>query len=139
MTRHSIAIYPDNWNEIAKSVKDAAGWKCIRCGHRHAPEDGYCLTVHHLDMDPSNNRWWNLLALCQKCHLHIQAKVYIERLFMFEHSVWFQPYAAGYYASKYGLIEDKEFVLANLDQILDFGRPIHKYDDAPVLQSGIAS
>ncbi len=25
--------YPDNWKEIATKVKDAAGWRCIRCKH----------------------------------------------------------------------------------------------------------
>lgn len=27
------------------------------------------LTVAHLDHDKENNRFWNLKALCQKCHL----------------------------------------------------------------------
>lgn len=27
------------------------------------------LTVAHLDHDKTNNRFWNLKALCQKCHL----------------------------------------------------------------------
>ena len=62
---------------------------------------GYCLTVHHLDLNPSNNRWWNLLALCQRCHLSIQGRVHIERPWMFDHSEWFQPYVAGWYAWRY--------------------------------------
>jgi hypothetical protein len=28
------------------------------------------LTVAHLDHDKTNNRFWNLSALCQSCHLH---------------------------------------------------------------------
>lgn len=28
------------------------------------------LTVAHLDHDKTNNRFWNLFALCQSCHLH---------------------------------------------------------------------
>lgn len=96
--------YPDNWNEIAKSVKDAAEWRCVRCGHRHEPETGYCLTVHHLDINPSNCAWWNIPALCQRCHLSIQSKVVMERPYMFEHSEWFKPYVAAYYAAQKGLI-----------------------------------
>ncbi len=34
MTRHSEGgPYPANWKEIAKAVKDAAGNRCVRCGH----------------------------------------------------------------------------------------------------------
>jgi hypothetical protein len=137
--RKSIANYPATWPEISSDVKATAGNKCIRCDHRHNPEDGYCLTVHHMDMDPSNNRWWNLLALCQRCHLHIQGKVFLERMYMFEHSDWFKPFVAGYYAHQNGLRDDHDFVLANLDQLLDFGRPIRKYDQAGIFTSGIAS
>lgn len=94
--------YPDNWKEIAQAVKDAAGWKCVRCGHRNEPEAGYTLTVHHLDINPANCAWWNIPALCQRCHLTIQSKVVMERLYMFEHSEWFKPYVAAYYAVQAG-------------------------------------
>jgi hypothetical protein len=137
--RYSIGNYPATWQEIATDVKAAADWKCIRCGHKHDPENGYCLTVHHMNMDPSNNRWWNLLALCQRCHLHVQAKVIIERPFIFEHSDWFKPYVAGYYAWLHGIRDDKDYVLENIDQLLDFGRPVRKHDQDGILLSGIAS
>ncbi len=55
-------------------------------------------TTHHLDGQKGNCNWWNLAALCQRCHLHIQAKVVMERVWMFDHSEWFKPYVAGYYA-----------------------------------------
>jgi len=104
--------------EIAKKVKDEAHWNCVRCGHRHDPENGYCLTVHHLDMNPANCEWWNIPALCQKCHLTIQAKVIMERTFMFEHSDWFKPYVAGYYASLKGLPTDRAYVMDHLNELL---------------------
>ena len=118
MTRHSTGEYPPNWDEIAKRVKDEAGWKCVRCNHLHDPEHGYCLTVHHLDMNPENNEWWNLPALCQKCHLSIQNKVDMNRIWMFLHSEWFKPYVAGWYAHERGLPEDKLFVYAHLEELL---------------------
>jgi len=65
--------YPGEWEEIAKAVKDAAGWRCEHCGHEHDVESGYVLTVHHLDMDPANCGSRNLVALCQRCHLRWQA------------------------------------------------------------------
>ena len=46
--------YPSNWGYIANSVKEKTGWRCERCGHPHDPGDGYTLTVHHLDGNPSN-------------------------------------------------------------------------------------
>lgn len=109
MPRKSIGEYPPNWKEIAKAVKDAAHWTCVRCGKLHDPENGYTLTVHHLDIDPSNCAWWNLAPLCQRCHLHIQSKVIMERFFMFEHSEWFKPYLAGYYATQKGWVDTKDY------------------------------
>lgn len=79
------------------------------------------LTVHHLDGDKSNCLWWNLAALCQRCHLTIQGRVVMERAFILEHSDWFKPYAAGFYAVKY-LDEDltREETMARLDELLGF-------------------
>lgn len=58
-------------------------------------------TVHHFDGDKANCQWWNLLALCQRCHLTIQARVNPQQPYMFEHSDWLKPYVAGFYARKY--------------------------------------
>jgi 5-methylcytosine-specific restriction endonuclease McrA len=116
--RQSINDYPPDWPEIAKAVKEEAGWKCKRCGHVHDPRVGYTLTVHHLDLNPANNAWWNIPPLCQRCHLHIQSRVIIERLWLYEHSEWFKPYVAGYYAKQFGLPDDKDYVLAHLDELL---------------------
>ena len=80
--------YPDNWDEIAFAVKEAAGWKCERCGHPHEVETGYVLTVAHMIPDKSNVEKWNLAALCQRCHLHCQHKIDFEQPYFFEHSGW---------------------------------------------------
>lgn len=77
------------------------------------------LTVHHLDGDKANVRWWNLAALCQVCHLHIQNKVVMERVYPYPHSEWFRPYVAGYYAHVYlGLDLSREEVEARMDELL---------------------
>lgn len=65
--------YPADWPEIALNIKRAACWTCEHCGHIHDPENGYCLTVHHLDGDKAHCEFDNLVALCQRCHLRIQA------------------------------------------------------------------
>lgn len=77
------------------------------------------LTVHHLDEDKANCRWWNLAALCQRCHLRMQRAVVMGRPYHYEHSEWFKPYAAGFYAWKY-LGEDlaREEAMARLDELL---------------------
>lgn len=121
MPRKSKNEYPDNWDEIAERVKSEAGWRCVRCTASHDPESGYCLTVHHIDMDKSNCEWWNLAALCQRCHLQIQSKVIIEQYYMFEHSNWFKPYVAGYNAHYHGYPTDREYVMDNLDHLLRLG------------------
>jgi len=113
--------YPPDWQEISKRVKEDAGWKCIRCGHPDDRESGHMLTVHHLDMNPGNCAWWNLAALCQKCHLRIQAKVIMERPWLLEHSEWFKPFVAGYYASQLGLPTDREFVREHMNRIIAIG------------------
>jgi hypothetical protein len=59
-------------------------------------------------------------------------QVIIERGYMFEHSEWFKPYAAGYYAFTHNLPHDKEFVMQHLDQLLDFGRPLPLFPPFPI-------
>lgn len=77
------------------------------------------LTVHHLDGNKLNCRWWNLAALCQRCHLQIQGKVKMHQTYPWEHSDWFKPYAAGYYAMAYlGEELTREETVARLDELL---------------------
>lgn len=85
--------YPVEWVEIATRIKNRAGWRCEKCGHVHEVATGYVLTVHHLDMDPANVADTNLVALCQRCHLHVQA-VYVVGQIVF----WAEPWlvARGY-------------------------------------------
>lgn len=123
MPRRSCGEYPQDWPKIAQQVKDFNLWLCERCGHPHDIESGYMLTVHHLDLNVTNNAWWNLAVLCQRCHLHIQHRVVLERMWMFEHTAWFKPHAAGYYAHIHGHPDNRDFVLANLESLLDYGRP----------------
>lgn len=77
------------------------------------------LTVHHLDGNKLNCRWWNLVALCQRCHLQIQGKVKLERPWHHEHTEWFRPYVAGYYGwTKLGEDLSRPEVEARLDELL---------------------
>ncbi len=161
MTRLSIrGDYTSDWASVSRAVRDAAGWRCVRCKHPFDPETGrplpcdarcdvmrgrkICLDlgghpsltprhgheisglnfgVHHLDGDKSNNAWWNNLALCNSCHLSIQATVIPERPFMLRHSEWFIPYVCGFFASQVGLEITREQALANPDEYLRIGQP----------------
>lgn len=115
-TRNS---YPADWPDIAHAVKVEAGWKCIRCAHPNDRATGHVLTTHHFDGDKANCVWWNLLALCQRCHLSIQARVNPEQPYMFEHTAWLRPYVAGFYAWKYaGLKLSRPEVESRLDELL---------------------
>lgn len=77
------------------------------------------LTVHHLTGEKADLRWWNLAPLCQRCHLTIQGRVLMARVWPHEHSEWFKPYAAGWYAASY-LGEDltREQTEARMDELL---------------------
>jgi hypothetical protein len=165
--------YPAAWHETIKhSVRERAGFRCIRCQHPYRNGEhgkgewtrcdsrcthygllrvggwngevgewgpGLCgvsagemhragahveaawriLTVHHLDGDKRNCRWWNLSALCQRCHLQIQGRVVMSRTWPWPHTEWFRPYAAGFYAWEY-LHEDltRPEVEARLPELL---------------------
>lgn len=154
--RHFPGTYPPDWKEIQSRVIEAAGRRCIRCGHPYrrgahgtgewSPCDDRCshdgpvrpiwtdgveekgagieaqwriLTTHHFDGNKGNNLWWNLLVLCQRCHLQIQGKVNPETPYFLEHSKWINPYIAGFYAAKY-LREDltRDQVMDWLDELL---------------------
>jgi hypothetical protein len=95
--------YPSNWAEIAAEVKGAASWCCVRCFHPHDVKSGHVLTVHHFDGNKSNCRRWNLMALCQRCHLSVQARVDPETPLLFQPAAWAMPYIAGFYESGAGV------------------------------------
>jgi hypothetical protein len=77
------------------------------------------LTVHHLNGNKLDCRWHNLVALCQRCHLLIQGKVRMDREWIRQHSDWFKPYAAAFYAWKYlGEELTREQTEARLDELL---------------------
>lgn len=97
----------------------------VVAGYNAPVEAGYrVLTVHHLTMEKADCRWWNLVALCQRCHLQIQGRVKMAQVYPFEHTDWFKPYAAGYYAATYQGRGDvtREEVMDELDSLLSLER-----------------
>ncbi|MDZ4877721.1 MAG: hypothetical protein CLLPBCKN_007156 [Chroococcidiopsis cubana SAG 39.79] len=77
--------YPQNWNQIALSVKQAAGWRCQHCQQiclrpGEKPDSLarsewtlITLSVHHANFTPEDNQPENLIPLCTPCHLALHA------------------------------------------------------------------
>ena len=85
--------YPKNWNEIALSVKEAAGWRCQCCGRIcHKPGSrpegltrsewtAFTLSVHHRNHLPEDNRRENLLAVCPAWPLYSSGEILVAKRF----------------------------------------------------------
>jgi hypothetical protein len=102
---------------VVSALRDEAladGW--------HVQAAWRILTVHHLTGEKADCRWWNLAALCQRCHLFIQRKVVMERPWPWAHDEWFKPHAAGWYAHHHlGLDLAREETMDQLDWLLALG------------------
>lgn len=75
--------YHPKWSLISRLIRfNRAQNKCEKCeavnGQPH-PVTGskVVLTVAHVDQDRRNNRFWNLRAWCQRCHLGHDRKTHI--------------------------------------------------------------
>jgi len=86
MTPMDRTLYPADWAAIAYAVKNAAGWRCQRCGKQcRRPGDPFdcqqnTLTVAHLDdPDPMCVDPGNLMAMCAPCHLRYDAQMHAKR------------------------------------------------------------
>jgi hypothetical protein len=76
-------LYPDNWQELALTVKRSKNWCCESCGKRcykpgERPESltrsewtADILQVHHRNHDTTDNRLYNLMSVCAACHLDL--------------------------------------------------------------------
>ena len=97
MSKKFRGEYPPDWPEIAEAIKKANDYRCERCRHEHDATTGHVLTTHHLDGDKGNCARWNMAALCQRCHLHIQGRVNIFQFYMLLHTDWLKPHLVGFY------------------------------------------
>lgn len=117
--RRFLNDYNPDGAEKRRQAREAAGNKCIRCGSPSVP--GKILTTHHFDGDKANDEWWNLLPLCQVCHLQFQGRVDPETPWFLPHSEWLKPYVAGFYAWKYeGRRITRKEASARLEELLQY-------------------
>lgn len=76
--------YHPKWKLISKLIRfNRAGNKCEWCdaeNYKPHPLTGsnVVLTVAHVDHDKTNNRFNNLAALCQRCHLNHDIKQHVD-------------------------------------------------------------
>ncbi len=56
------------WMRKRLAVLREAEFICQRCGDRLADE------IHHVNGDPGDNRFENLLATCRPCHRQLEAE-----------------------------------------------------------------
>ena len=119
--RRFTGEYATDGQAKRRAAREAVGNKCIRCGSPSVP--GRILTTHHFDGNKSNCEWWNLMSLCQRCHLKVQGRVNPEIPYFLEHDAWAKPYIAGFYAKKYErrLITRQE-AMERLDELLAYER-----------------
>ncbi len=93
-------LYPENWEDISLAVREKSGWTCQKCGKqcrktgesiwefvqrvklsnleitRHPIK--WCLTVAHLNHEPSDCCEENLMAMCAPCHLKYDADHHVQ-------------------------------------------------------------
>jgi hypothetical protein len=98
-------LYPKDWPEISKRIRERDGQKCKKCGVRNGvygcrDQDGnfytegeidrngvapgvilgkaikIVLTVAHLNNTPMDCRDENLISLCQRCHLRLDGPLH---------------------------------------------------------------
>lgn len=118
MRRFTNDYNPDG-KEKRRAARESVGYKCIRCASPSVL--GRILTTHHFDGNKANDAWWNLLPLCQVCHLQVQSRVDPETPWFLPHSEWIKPYVAGFYAHKYeGRMITLEEAMARMDVLLAY-------------------
>lgn len=118
-----MRVFKNDYNadgqQKRREAREAAGNKCIRRGSPSVP--GRILTTHHFDGDKANDAWYNLMPLCQVCHLVIQGRVDPDIPYFLEHSEWAKPYVAGFYAKKYeGRNITREEAIRRMDELLAY-------------------
>lgn len=65
--------YPKNWKEIRAKVRERSGGFCELCNAENGKPhwktgSKVVLTVAHLNQNINDNRPYNTLDLCQRCH-----------------------------------------------------------------------
>jgi 5-methylcytosine-specific restriction endonuclease McrA len=85
--------YPKDWKKISKAVIEKAGNRCKLCNAKnHEPHwktgSEVVLTVHHIQDDLYNCSKYNLIALCQRCHLILDLEKHVSKKTKIDKNYW---------------------------------------------------
>jgi hypothetical protein len=61
-------LYPDDFEQISRKIREECDWTCQNCGIKVKPEHRNFLHIHHINGVKSDNKRTNLKCLCIKCH-----------------------------------------------------------------------
>jgi 5-methylcytosine-specific restriction endonuclease McrA len=85
--------YPKEWKIISKAIIKKQDNKCYLC-----PAENYkphwktgskvILTVHHIDGNKKNSSKYNLIALCQRCHLRLDLERHLSKRIKIDKKYW---------------------------------------------------
>ena len=66
--------YHPEWPSISRYIRELFNQHCACCGKQCIPNNRPhdLLQVHHIDENPQNNAFENLIPLCAVCHLRIE-------------------------------------------------------------------
>jgi hypothetical protein len=61
-------LYPDDFEQISRKIREECDWTCQNCGIKVKPEHRNLMHIHHINGVKSDNKRTNLKCLCIKCH-----------------------------------------------------------------------
>jgi hypothetical protein len=61
-------LYPDDFEQISRKIREECDWTCQNCGIKVKPEHRNFMHIHHINGVKSDNKRTNLKCLCIKCH-----------------------------------------------------------------------
>ena len=67
-------MYGENWTSRSRKMKKMFRYTCQKCGVIMDGFDKDSVQVHHIDMNPLNCFYWNLVVLCPECHVDAHRK-----------------------------------------------------------------
>jgi len=72
---HDSRYHPE-WETVSRYVRELFNYHCARCDKdcRKTKHAQMVLQVHHIDENPANNAFENLIPLCASCHLKIEGE-----------------------------------------------------------------
>ena len=72
---HDSRYHPE-WETVSRYVRELFNYHCARCDKdcRKTKNAQMVLQVHHIDENPANNAFENLIPLCASCHLKIEGE-----------------------------------------------------------------